>query len=277
MKKIKYGFTHAGVFHADDVFSAALLTYLFPDIEIKRGFKADNNFDGIVFDIGFGEFDHHQKDGRIRENGVPFAAFGLLWDKLGEDILGEEDSKKFDEDFVQPLDLADNAKEYNILSSIISAFNPTWDSKKSFEAAFEEAKDFALNILKKEFEHILSRQRANKEVERIVNSCDSPIIELPYFIPWKEVVCRTDKLFVVFPSLRGGYNAQAVPINKNSFELKCPFPEDWRGKSSEELFRITAIKDINFCHVGGFLISADNRESVILACNKAMEIFDVEN
>ena len=61
MKKIKYGFTHAGVFHADDVFSAALLTYLFPDIEIKRGFKADNNFDGIVFDIGFGEFDHQDR------------------------------------------------------------------------------------------------------------------------------------------------------------------------------------------------------------------------
>ena len=29
-------FTHAGKFHSDDVFSAALLTYLNPDIKIKE-------------------------------------------------------------------------------------------------------------------------------------------------------------------------------------------------------------------------------------------------
>ena len=32
------GFTHGGKFHADDVFSAALLRYLNPNIVIQRGF-----------------------------------------------------------------------------------------------------------------------------------------------------------------------------------------------------------------------------------------------
>ena len=70
-----------------------------------------DDFTGIVFDIGRGEFDHHQKDSRIRENGVPYAAFGLLWEAVGADILGEELAVKFDESFVQPLDNNDNTGE----------------------------------------------------------------------------------------------------------------------------------------------------------------------
>ena len=73
--------------HADDVFSSALLLYINPEISITRGNSVPDDFTGIVFDIGRGEFDHHQKDSRIRENGVPYAAFGLLWEAVGADIL----------------------------------------------------------------------------------------------------------------------------------------------------------------------------------------------
>ena len=70
--------THGGKFHADDVFSAALLRLLRPDIRIHRGFQVPEAFEGLVFDIGLGPFDHHQQDAPVRENGVPYAAFGLL-------------------------------------------------------------------------------------------------------------------------------------------------------------------------------------------------------
>lgn len=72
-KKDAKAFTHGGKFHADDVFSAALLLYLNPEIQISRGNQVPEDFDGIVFDIGRGAYDHHQKDSRIRENGVPYA------------------------------------------------------------------------------------------------------------------------------------------------------------------------------------------------------------
>lgn len=108
-------FTHSGKFHADDVFSSALLLYLNPEITILRGNRVPDDFDGIVFDIGRGKYDHHQKDSRIRENGVPYAAFGLLWEELGPEILGEELAQKFDEAFVQPLDNNDNTGEKNEL------------------------------------------------------------------------------------------------------------------------------------------------------------------
>ena len=93
-------FTHGGKFHADDVFSSALLLYFNPKITITRGNKIPEDFKGIVFDIGRGKYDNHQRDSRVRENGVPYAAFGLLWEELGAEILGEELAVKFDESFV---------------------------------------------------------------------------------------------------------------------------------------------------------------------------------
>lgn len=60
-KKNAKAFTHSGKFHADDVFSYALLLYLNPAITITRGNKVPKDFDGIVFDIGRGKYDHHQK------------------------------------------------------------------------------------------------------------------------------------------------------------------------------------------------------------------------
>ena len=54
MKIPANGFTHAGKFHADDVFATALLQILRPDIKVTRGFVVPDDFDGIVYDIGFG-------------------------------------------------------------------------------------------------------------------------------------------------------------------------------------------------------------------------------
>ena len=68
-------FTHGGKFHADDIFSSALLLYLNPEIQITRGNQVPEEYDGIVFDIGRGAYDHHQKDSRVRENGIPYADF----------------------------------------------------------------------------------------------------------------------------------------------------------------------------------------------------------
>ena len=62
MQVPKNGFTHGGKFHADDVFSTALLRILRPDFTVTRGFSVPENFDGIVYDIGNGPFDHHAAD-----------------------------------------------------------------------------------------------------------------------------------------------------------------------------------------------------------------------
>jgi uncharacterized UPF0160 family protein len=265
-------FTHGGKFHADDVFSAALLTYLNPNLEIERGFLVPDDFPGIVFDIGFGEFDHHQADSRIRENEIPYAAFGLLWEKYGQEILGEQEAKRFDRSFVQPLDLCDNTGCDNAIARIISVFNPVWDDKKSADDAFKEALEFALTILIKNFEYIKAATRAEVVVQNALENAKNNIIILPVYAPWKSVVKDTDIAFVIYPSQRGGYNAQGVTEDEEATALKIAFPEQWCGLDGDKLREVSGIETISFCHSSGFLIAADTLEDTIKACEKAEEI-----
>ena len=135
---MKRAFTHAGKFHADDVFSSALLKMIYEDIKIERGFKVPEDFDGIVFDIGFGKFDHHQADREVRENGIPYAAFGLLWREYGKLFLEGDAFLEFDEKFVQPMDESDNTGCKHEISDLIDKFNPSWNeepSDKHFEGS----------------------------------------------------------------------------------------------------------------------------------------------
>ena len=155
---ITEGFTHGGIFHADDVFATALLTILNPEIKITRGFTILDHYEGIVYDIGMGRYDHHQKDRRIRANGVPYAAFGLLWERFGEELVCRPDAEKFDEEFVQQIDQADNTGEANLLSMTIADRNLTWqDDPALADHAFEGALMTCFNRYVKENGGIFSQ------------------------------------------------------------------------------------------------------------------------
>ena len=272
-------FTHSGKFHADDVFSAALLLYLNPEIQIIRGNQVPEEFSGIVFDIGRGQYDHHQKDSRIRENGIPYAAFGLLWETLGKEILGEELAKTFDEDFVQPLDNNDNTGEKNELASLIGNFNPGWDSRENQDEAFFQAVSVAGMILENKFERYRGNERADRRAEEILKSNkeaeESRILILPEFIPCQRRLSETDIAFVVFPSNRGGYCIQ--PQKKEySLNYKCSFPMEWLGKEKEELAAVTGLESAGFCHKGGFLMTTGTLEDAEKACRIRLETFQEE-
>ena len=275
MKKyidIEKGFTHSGKFHADDVFSAALLTILNPDIKIERGFQVPEDFDGIVFDIGFGEFDHHQQDREVRDNQIPYAAFGLLWKKYGSLLVGEEEAKRFDEKFIQSLDMNDNTGSENEIADVISVFNPPWDWAVSSDKAFEEAKELAYKILVKEIEHIKSINRAEELVTKALKGLEDGILVLPRSAPWKKFVKEKEVNFVIYPSNRGGYCAQAVQKDDKPNELKIPFPENWRGVEKELIGSVSGVETLQFCHNSGFLISALTLEDIIKACKITAEL-----
>ena len=281
LEKIKQknasAFTHSGKFHADDVFSAALLLYLNPEITITRGNTVPEDYEGLVFDIGRGQYDHHQKNSRIRDNGVPYAAFGLLWEKLGPEVLGEELAQKFDESFVQPLDINDNTGEKNELATLIGNFNPGWDSKSSNDEAFFQAVNVAGMILENKFERYLGNERADRRVEEVLAehsaslaSGDTPaentnILVLPEFIPCQKRLSETNIAFVIFPSNRGGYCIQ--PQKKEySLNYKCSFPSEWLGLENEELQKETGLVSAGFCHKGGFLLTTGTLEDAVKAC-----------
>ena len=283
-KKNAKAFTHSGKFHADDVFSYALLLYLNPEITITRGNKVPEDFKGIIFDIGRGKYDHHQRDSRIRENGVPYAAFGLLWEELGAEILGEELAAKFDESFIQPLDINDNTGEKNELATLIGNFNPSWDVENGENEAFSRAVQTAGMILVNMFEKYKGNERAEKRVEEILaahnssvlsgekSEIEAKILVLPEFVPCQKQLRETDIAFIIFPSNREGYCIQ--PLKKeHSLNYKCSFPENWLGLEGDELKQVTGLTSANFCHKGGFLMTTGELADAVQACKLSMEQF----
>lgn len=277
-------FTHSGKFHADDVFSSALLLYLNPKITITRGNKVPEDFEGTVFDIGRGKYDHHQRDSRIRENGVPYAAFGLLWEELGAEILGKELAIKFDESFVQPLDNNDNTGEKNELATLIGNFNPSWDEENGENEAFSRAVQTAGMILVNMFEKYKGNERADKRIKEILvthnftvlsgekSEIEAKILVLPEFVPCQKQLREMDIAFIIFPSNRGGYCIQ--PLKKeHSLNYKCNFPENWLGAEGEELKQVTGLSSANFCHKGGFIMTVNDLNDAISACKISLENF----
>ena len=262
--------THNGRFHADDVFSAALLEILNPEIHISRVSAVPKNFDGIVFDLANGPFDHHDSNKKCRENGIPYASFGLLWNEYGHTLVSESAAKTFDESFIQPLDTQDNYGGNNMLCRAITQANPKWDSSKDPDECFFKAVDIAKFILINEIESMKSTERATKIVREALNKQTNGIVTLSIGVPWKAILIPEPVYFVIYPSIRGGFNAQAIPKSIDSNECKLYFPEAWRGQS-DALTKISGISDMTFCHSSGYLVATKSIEAAVKACETAIK------
>lgn len=259
-------FTHGAIFHADDVFSAALLKTLNPNIEIERGFKVPQNYDGLVFDIGFGEFDHHQKDNDVRENGVPYASFGKLWQAFGHRLVGQEGVENIDKNLIQAMDLTDNTAVSNPLSMVILSQNPSWvDDSPDYDACFNKAVDMAQSILaseiKKERDLELAKNLAKTALEK---APFKELIIMKKYAPITPYLSDTKAHFVIFPSSRGGYEVKAVPLPGTENTPKKPMPKSWAGKE-EGLSEISNIDSLRFCHSGGWMCAANTLEGAVKA------------
>ena len=261
LKKCQFGLTHAGIFHADDVFATAFIKIINPNIKIIRSNNISKEFSGIIYDIGNGEFDHHNSSNEQRSNGIPYAAFGKLWQKFALELFGNYVYKKIDEKLIEALDLSDNTGKSDTLCLAISSFNPKDD--ELVEKSFEEAVDFAKKIL----ENLIVKEKQNEKDEKEVfeiysKSKNKKIIVLDKYLHYEDTLCSKDTLYVIFPSKRGGFMAQSVAKRPNDVELKKPFPERWL---------IDLPPYLTFCHTSRYLICADTLNDILLACNEAIK------
>lgn len=277
--------THGGVFHADEVLATVILSKVLGDVTVLRTFKVPEqiNENVLVYDIGGGMFDHHQKGGNgTRENGVPYAACGLIWKKFGPTLVAGTVNPELvyqiiDRDLIQGVDAVDNgtmpAVDYPAqtmsFSKIVSSFNPQWDNKEDPNDAFIRATKFAESVFDNTFELACSKAKAKSVVEEGIANSKEHVMILEQFVPWQEFVFSSQNPkaksieFVVFPSNRGGYNWQCVPDVLGGFGQRKPVPTAWRGLSGPELQNVTGIKTATFCHPGGFIGGADTLEDAI--------------
>lgn len=267
----KAGLTHSGVFHADDVFATALLVTLNPDIAIVRSDSVPVGFEGVAYDVGGGPFDHHRERLRRRSNGVPYASFGLLWERYGHLLVDDkDDAQLIDRELVQPIDLTDNTGVGNPLSRCVADFNPFPGAPKGdYDDAFWDAVTWARGVIERRVASVRHARMDVSYVSQRMAECDGCILVFDRPVMWKRTVVGSTYEYVVYPSLRGGYNVQCVPVSMDDQTPVKAFPQEWWGGDARELQRITSVEDFTFCHHAGFLCAANSLVGALKIANLA--------
>jgi uncharacterized UPF0160 family protein len=283
--------THNGHFHADELLATAALLMKFPDATIIRTrdlstiAAADIVVDvGHVYDSAKMRFDHHQAEGAgSRENGIPYASFGLVWKEFGQELAGgAEEAAYVEQTLVMPVDALDNGvkistplyenvEEYTI-GDFFESFAFGADSLEEAEREFFVALPVARELLTRKIRMARTKVASWQEVRRIYEaSPDKRVIVLPAALSWKKVLIPSEALYVIWPRTDNGWNVRAIPRVLNGFEVKKRLPASWGAKDNGELGAITGVADAVFCHRDLWLASAKSREGALKLAQIALE------
>lgn len=299
--------THDGRFHSDDVFSVASVTYLNPKIEVLRTRNpealrdADLRIDvGGKYDPETGDYDHHQKGGAgARENGVPYASFGLIWNDYGSRVSellmrGENVDEDFirqigidpvsdpekvaalmDEILVQPIDNYDvNGPPLTpegqvkpiYLQNLVNSFGDTFHtaSNDNFDEAVRYAQENLKRWNRQAHSGILAEDIWDRALEE--NKQDGfVVLDLDRFVPYQSLNDR-DVLYCV---QKAGQNYVVLSLSGPD-GLKKPLPDDWQGLRGSDLSEATGVSDTTFMNKD-FSIYASSLDGAITLAKKAVD------
>lgn len=286
---------HDGRFHADEIFACATLS-LFHKRRIKiirtrneeLWKKADYVVDvGGVYDHETECYDHHQKGGAgERENGIPYASFGLVWKHYGPLVCRSKNvAERIDKFLVQPIDAIDNGvsifdqnsfgvSPYMIQSIVQSRF-PSWREEGTIDLdkEFVNLVAFAKQILEREIAKTRDLLMAENHMAALYDETeDKRVIVLDANYPFESFMSTyKEPIFVVSPRVDGTWRVGVIPKDGVSFSYRKKLPEAWAGLHGEALEHITNIKGAKFCHRALFLCVADKKETAIKLAYKALE------
>lgn len=260
--------THGGVYHADDVVSAILLKavgIINSYSEIQRVSQVPEGFKGLAFDIGGGEFDHHQENCRLHHDNTKYAACTLI----GENILPHCVYGDFYRRFLRGIELTDNTgqlKAPNYYSKVVSS---AFQLKKTFVEVCEGMEGIVypyllldndpIEVIKNPFTEGIMREfnkfeaLENKKVEEFIQHHKGEKValleeHLPAF-----KFAGSSLVLLIEKSLRGGFNITVV-ANK----MKIPAEvKSWEG--------------CTFVHPAGFIAAFVDLESAQKAAEKLLK------
>ena len=275
---------HNGIMHSDDVLSAAFLSSIFQLLDHPVAISRMNGKDVIkyaddpaylIFDVGGGRYDHHDKKHmqyRV-EGGFPYAAFGLLWKDFGKsyitevfkaqtgrdpsDDLVEKFFQEFDKKYVSVIDNRDNngPKIASNISDAITAMNGRAPCDSQFMAAVSWAKVAFDAWINSTINSMEDEQELNESLARLPD--DALVLELEHHLKLSgDVHEKCPHLhYVIYPSIRdeGYWNITALADSSN--KTICPFIHD------TSLYR-----DVPFVHPNGFMAVGKSKEAAINAC-----------
>lgn len=289
---------HPGVFHADDVCAVAWLLIAGHDFPVERRNPTDIELADptvMVVDVGgqydpeLLNFDHHQKGGAgcRWDTDVPYAAFGLVYDYLQPKDPAV--AQRLHDRVVLAVDAADcgwgtqtGTRPTFSFSAVIAGFNPgPGASVDERIVAFKQAVLVARAVLENELQAAVAFVDAKKAVMAAHTADAGRVLILEEFAPWDEHIFeRPDVnglLYVVFPSVRGGWCVQQVPQAPGSFKGRKPLPGTWAGLRGEEFAKLAGLSThgpATFCHQGRFICGAQTREDALILAARAIEAGD---
>ena len=291
------GITHNGTMHADEVFATAFLSLYFGDFKVARVSEVpkDISTNTIIYDIGKGKFDHHQTNARIRDNGIKYSSFGLLFEEYGLSYLKKLKLKNTKaiynylvKDFIEAIDAIDNGifpeikSIYKIktVSDVIKIFNPSYGSNDKEDEQFIKAVSIAESILTEELKNVIGKVEAGAKVKKILNKTKGSILILDEYLPYEETILTSLSgkkiLFAIYPSNRGGYGIKTIPISTTDKTSRVYFPKEWGGLTNDALEKVTGIKGSLFCHTNRFLMTASNLDTAKKLAEIAININEKE-
>ena len=289
--------THASKFHADEVFATALLSKIYPDSCVCRVNEISSDIDNaIIYDIGFGRFDHHMKDFDLRhDSGVKYAAFGLIFKEYGLKYLESIDKENastaynmIEHDLVEGIDAVDNgefpvvsaAYNYKGIESLINDYNVCWDEEADNDILFLQIVEVISSYFDRVVKHTFSKIKAKKYVDEAIKKSNNHVMILDTYMPFKDIVISSeleqakDILFAITPSNRGGYNIHTIPKDKSTHETRMDFPKEWGGLIDQELQKVSGIPSASFCHKELFLAVTKTKEDALKMIDKTISYYN---
>ena len=286
--------THNGSFHSDDVFAVATLQLVYgvDAVTVVRTrdeaviATADIVVDvGGMYDVAAGRFDHHQSGAPVRANGIPYAAFGLVWQTYGEQVAGSDVvAAEIERSIVLAVDADDSGmtladlRNPDIptfeLDQVIRSFVPVRGSTESVDDAFMQAVDFARGLLAR----LVVKKTAALAMDQLViqtytNATDKRCLEFSVPVSTGACIDLPDVAVVVMPedpALNTNWTTSTIRKERHSFDARAYFPESWRGLRGAELAAVSEIADAVFCHKSGHFFVAGSREGAMKAAEQAL-------
>ena len=252
--------THSGKFHVDDVISTVFLSKILEKVILLRISTIENkNLENkLVYDIGFGEFDHHQKNRNgKRENGICFSSIGLLWQKFGKKYLEKLKVKNInktfeymDKELIQYIDATDNMQteylENKISPDFIKLCNPEWNENISEDEAFFRALKLADEFWEIYLKHAIAEVEAIDIILNKINNCKNCYLVFDKEMPYRKAIklSNNDKLkYIIFKSRREGYDIRTI-------SNACKFKKELiQAKDINTARKLTNINDLIYVDI----------------------------
>ena len=261
--------THSGKFHVDDVISTVFISKIIDEVVLLRipNVKDKNLDNKFVYDIGLGEFDHHQKNRNgKRENGIYYSSIGLLWKKFGKKYLkqikvknAEKVFEYMDSELIQYIDATDNM-QFEYLKSktspdFVKLYNPNWNEDISEKEAFINAIRMADEFWNIYLKHAIAEVEATEIILEKIKNCKECYLILEKEMPYKRAINNSNnKLkYIIFKSRREGYDVRIV-------DNRIQFNNEIIEEDIDKIKKLTNVND---------LIYVDNRGK--LCCTQTLD------